>query len=237
MNKKLTALLAAGLIAACTMSVSAADDSIHTISVTGDAKISVPADMATFYVRVNTRGADAKEASVQNAQIMNRVRSAVIAAGADVSKLETSNYSVSPEYKYDKNGRSSVTQYTATNSMKVVVNNIKIAGTVMDAAVDAGATSVDSITFGLKDEDAYKDKVLRMATQDAYHKANVMANAVGKSIIGTVSLSQNQVYVQPRYAMGAVKLAAADNSVRPETSVEGGNEDLESSVSAVFQIN
>jgi uncharacterized protein YggE len=234
MNKKLTVLLAAGLLTASCLGVSA-EEPVRTVTVTGNAKVTVPADMATFYVSVESKGKDASEASSANAAVMNKVRNAVILAGADSSKLETSSYSVSPEYTYEK-GKSKMVGYRAYNTMKVVVDNVKITGKIMDAATDAGATNVGAVNFGLKNESAYKDKALRIAAQDAFHKANVLANAVGRQVIGTVSLSESNVYVQPVYRSG-MKLMAAQDNTRTATELEPADQDIESTVSAVFQIN
>ena len=105
--------------------------------------------------------------------------------------METDSYSVIPEYTYDKNGKRVFKEYEATNSLKIVVDNVKIVGKVMDAAVEAGAMNVHSVNFGVKDRSQYSDRVLRLATQNALHKAEIMAETVGSKVIGTVSLSQS----------------------------------------------
>ena len=105
MNKKLIAVLLSGLIAGSFMTVSANAEE-HTISVTGNARILIPADTATFYATVETYSPDAKVASRENAVIMNKVKKAVILAGAIESKLETDSYYFYIEIK--DNGDNSV---------------------------------------------------------------------------------------------------------------------------------
>ena len=236
MNKKLIALCATGLLMASAVTVHAED--IHTIYTTGTAKISVPADMATFQVTVDSRADNASEASSANAMTMAKVRRAVIAAGANASKLETAGYSVSPEYRYEKNGKSVLTGYRAHNVLKVQIDNVRIAGKVMDAAVDAGASYVDSVSFGLKDPAMYQDRALAIATKAALRKADVLAQAVGKRVISTVSLYDQSNNEEPTVQYRTMKLAAADNAaVRPETSLEPTVQEISASVGGTFQIN
>lgn len=45
-------------------------------------------------------------------------------------------------------------------------------GTVIDTAINAGASNVNSIEFGLKDSQVYKDKVLQQAIADTKRKAS-----------------------------------------------------------------
>lgn len=237
MNKKLIALCATGLLMASAVTVHA-EDTMHTIYTTGTAKITIPADMATFQVTVDSRADNASAASSANAMTMAKVRRAVIAAGANVSRLETTGYSVSPEYRYEKNGKSVLTGYRAHNVLKVQVDNVRITGKVMDAAVDAGASYVDSVSFGLKDPAMYQDRALAIATKSALRKATVMAQAVGKRVISTVSLYDQSNNEEPTVQYRTMKLAAADNAaVRQETSLEPTEQEITASVGATFQIN
>ena len=229
MNKKLIAVLLSGLIAGSFMTVSANAEE-HTISVTGNARVLIPADTATFYATVETYSPDAKVASRENAVIMNKVKKAVILAGA----IETDSYSVSPEYTYDKNGKRVFKEYEATNSLKIVVDNVKIVGKVMDAAVEAGAMNVHSVNFGVKDRSQYSDRVLRLATQNALHKAEIMAETVGSKVIGTVSLSQSSRSVYAPVFEAEMDLKAV--GMRETTPVEATKEEMETTVNAVFQI-
>ena len=107
---------------------------------------------------------------------MTAVRNAVIAAGADASKIETQNYSVYPQQNYDNKGRKTDLKYICNNTMNVTVTNIARTGEVMDAAINAGATRLDSVDFGVNDTQKFKDAALRAAALDAKNKANILAS-------------------------------------------------------------
>ena len=78
MNKKLIALCATGLLMASAVTVHA-EDTMHTIYTTGTAKISIPADMATFQVTVDSRADNASAAS--SATSSNCGRSQLVPSG------------------------------------------------------------------------------------------------------------------------------------------------------------
>ena len=71
--------------------------------------------------------------------------------------------------------------YSVSNEITVTIDNIDMVGTVIDTAINAGANNVNSIEFGLKDSQVYKDKVLQQAIADAKRKAQVVANSLGKT--------------------------------------------------------
>ena len=91
-------------------------------------------DIATLHISVQTESANSKAAVRENANTMTAVRNAVIAAGADASKIETQNYSVYPQQNYDNKGRKTDLKYICNNTMNVTVTNIARTGEVMDAS-------------------------------------------------------------------------------------------------------
>ena len=79
---------------------------------------------------------------------------------------------------------------------------------------------------------------LAIATKSALRKATVMAQAVGKRVISTVSLYDQSNNEEPTVQYRTMKLAAADNAaVRQETSLEPTEQEITASVGATFQIN
>jgi uncharacterized protein YggE len=165
---------------------------------------------------------------------MTAVRNAVIAAGADASKIETQNYSVYPQQNYDNKGRKTDLKYICNNTMNVTVTNIARTGEVMDAAINAGATRLDSVDFGVNDTQKFKDAALRAAALDAKNKANILASALGRTVVNVISVNEDSVNVVP-YRLMSFKAAARDN-VETTTPVDPSDSKMESHVTIVFEI-
>lgn len=233
--KKLAVALAAGLIA-CSCMTAQAEDSRRSITTTGNGVVITQNNRAVMYLAVETMSPDAKQAAQDNANIMTKVKHAVIGAGAAPDKIETDNYTMYPVYEYDK-GKVKSRKYEVNNRMKVVVEDLTKAGTVMDAAISAGANRIENIMFTVRNPGKYKDDALREAAQDARRKADIIAASLGKTVTNIISVTDNSVRVSPRnYMMNARMAGGNDIAESVTTPMEGGDAKVESSVTVVFEI-
>ena len=233
--KKLAVALAAGLIA-CSCMTAQAEDSRRSITTTGNGVVIAQNNRAVMYLAVETMSPDAKQAAQDNANIMTKVKHAVIGAGAAPDKIETDNYTMYPVYEYDK-GKVKSRKYEVNNRMKVVVEDLTKAGAVMDAAISAGANRIENIMFTVRNPGKYKDDALREAAQDARRKADIIAASLGKTVTNIISVTDNSVRVSPRnYMMNAKMAGGNDMAESVTTPMEGGDAKVESSVTVVFEI-
>ena len=233
--KKLAVALAAGLIA-CSCMTAQAEDSRRSITTTGNGVVIAQNNRAVMYLAVETMSSDAKQAAQDNANIMTKVKHAVIGAGAAPDKIETDNYTMYPVYEYDK-GKVKSRKYEVNNRMKVVVEDLTKAGTVMDAAISAGANRIENIMFTVRNPGKYKDDALREAAQDARRKADIIAASLGKTVTNIISVTDNSVRISPRnYMMNARMAGGNDMAESATTPMEGGDAKVESSVTVVFEI-
>lgn len=233
--KKLAVALAAGLIA-CSCMTAQAEDSRRSITTTGNGVVITQNNRAVMYLAVETMSPDAKQAAQDNANIMTKVKHAVIGAGAAPDKIETDNYTMYPVYEYDK-GKVKSRKYEVNNRMKVVVEDLTKAGAVMDAAISAGANRIENIMFTVRNPGKYKDDALREAAQDARRKADIIAASLGKTVTNVISVTDNSVRVSPRnYMMNARMAGGNDMAESATTPMEGGDAKVESSVTVVFEI-
>lgn len=236
LKKKWIALIAAGMVGvSCLMgSTVMAEAPQRSITVSGEATVTAKPDIATVNISVETSSPNAKAAARENANTMSAVRSAVIAAGADAAGIETNNYNLYPEQVY-KDGEPKIKGYKCDNSMKVTVRNLSLTGSVMDAAVKAGANRIDSVDFRVSNPESFKNQALRQATADAYQKAKVIAAALGRNIINVYGVTESTNNVVPYRlmrvdAVGEAKAAAT-------TPIEPGDAQIKSEVTAVFEVD
>src|SRR5690606_34926876 len=95
---------------------------------------------------VTTQGATAREALDANTAAMTQLIETLKAAGIEARDIQTSNFSVQPNYVYsdarDANGYSlppKIDGYTVSNSVTVRVRNLPALGAVLDQSVSVGA--------------------------------------------------------------------------------------------------
>jgi uncharacterized protein YggE len=204
-----------------------------TLSLTATGQVSAAPDMATVSFAVVTQGKTASDALKANNARMNAVLAALKAAGIVPKDIQTSSLNLNPQYVYKDNLPPALTGYEARDEITVRVNDLGKTGAVIDAVVTAGINQVDSIGFGLKNDDAVLDQARQQAVTTLQQRANLYAAATGLKVkrILTIEEGAPQTYQPPRPMMMA-KAAAMDTS----TPVSAGELQESVSVSATFEL-
>ncbi len=198
-----------------------------TISVTGQAQFDVDPDEAEVNIRVQTKEPTAKRAQDENARLMSTVKEALKKAGVKDSEMETINYNMWPQNKWDPETRQSVDDgYMVQHTLKITTKDVTHVGALVETAVSAGANGLDSVNFKLSDSkrEDVNSEALAQASGNAKDKADAIAQGLGVSIKDIVSVSESNVgydyyYPTPMYAMAEKAGGARDyssNVVSPE---------------------
>lgn len=222
----LTALVAGALLTAPAL----ADSNFPpSISVSGEATISVPPDQAEIEAGTTTDAKTAREAADANNVTMNKLLSALKAANIDVKDVQTSRLSLQPQYAPNHNPPT-VTGYRASNQVSVRLHDItKIASTI-DALVSAGATDIGGINFTVSNASKLLDDARMQALADAHRKAEIYAKAAGVALGTPLSISEDGIAPIPIFR---AKMAAAPMAATP---VAPGQETLSVTVHASWAI-
>ena len=201
------------------------------LSAYGESK-AVP-DLATITLGVQTDAPTAAGAMGANAAQMNKVIAALKKAGIAERDIQTSNLSVNPQYVYVENNPPKLNGYQASNQVTIQVRDLAKLGQTVDATVNAGATNVGGISFGLSDPQAAEDKARLDAVKALQAKADLYARATGYKIVRLVSLGEGGGYTppppMPMYAMA--KREMADSS-----PVSAGELKVRIDVSATYEL-
>jgi len=144
------------------------------IQATGNATIAVNPDQAQLTVGVQTQAASAQAAADANATRTSAVISALNALLGSTGTLQTTGYSVYPTY--NSTGQA-ITGYSVSNTLQATTSDLSLPGRLIDAATQAGATSIGGLSFGLKNPDPVKQQALAQAAKQA--QAHVAAIAAG----------------------------------------------------------
>jgi uncharacterized protein YggE len=151
-----------------------------TITVTGNGSVTTVPDRAGFDFTVETRAGTAKAALAQNSDAAAAVVAAVKNAGVADADIQTSQVSLSPQTKQDG---TQIIGYIASNSISVK-STIAKAGSIVDAAVGAGADGVSGPSLSISDQDVQYRDALKQAVAAAHAKAQTLADAAGLSLGG-----------------------------------------------------
>lgn len=181
----------------------------NTIAVTGQAQLDVDPDEAEVNIRVQTKEPTAKRAQDENARLMSTVKEALKRAGVKDSEMETINYNMWPQQRWDPDTQKSVNDgYMVQHTLKITTKDVTHVGALVETAVDAGANGLDSVNFRLSDDkrEDVNSEALAQASGNAKDKADAIAQGLGVRIKDIVSVSESNVgydsyYPMPMYAM------------------------------------
>ena len=161
---------------------------LGTVQAVGSATVSVKPDQAQIQLAVVTTAATASDASTQNANQVTAVLNAVTAILGPNPNIQTLSYSLTPNYTFPQNQPPVLTGYTAQNTVQVTLTDLSIIGKVIDTGVAAGANRVQSLQFGLQNDQPMRTQALKMATVQAKANADAMASGLGLTTGAVISI-------------------------------------------------
>ncbi len=194
------------------------------VTTNGHGVVTAVPDDVSIDAGVQTQAATAADALGQNSDAMQKVVAALKQAGG--TKLQTQQVSLSPQ----TNNAGKVTGYQAQDSVSAH-SNVAGAGALIDAAVAAGANTVDGPTLSLSNQSELYRQALQNALADARAKATALGQA-GSFTVGPVSSITEQSADTP---IVTFKAASAAGAAAP-TPIEPGTQDVTADVTVVFEI-
>ena len=156
------------------------------------------------------------EFTQQNASLTNSVQAALGKVLGSAGTMQTVSYYVTPRYSNTPNQPSAIIGYTASNTTRVTTTDLTQIGLLIDAANQAGANSVDGLSFGLQNPEPLVEQALTLATKQATaHAAAIAAGLGGKP--GAVLSAQEGSSYSPVVAGGASPGVATTTPVQTGT--------------------
>lgn len=202
----------------------------RTVRAYGEASVSVRPDQAKLSASVVTQATTGQEAATANAArvtaLIEALR-AVLGANADIRTL---SYSLTPNYTFPRDSPPVLTNFTATNTLEITVPDLGIVGRVIDTAISAGATRVDSLRLSVKDDEPPRAQALRLAGQKARAKAESIAQGLGLRIGGVIAAEEGY---SARPLVIDTRLTPAPAAVTP---IEAGTLEIRATVTVDFEV-
>lgn len=216
-----------GAEAAWNVHAQAQQESILSVDGAGAAQI-VP-DQATIVIGVTNENVDARKAQSDNARIAQEVKTAILGTGVAEHDIQTNNYNFYPLYTNEGKKNAVYGSYRVDNNVVVLVKDIAKIGMIIDAALAAGANDISSLSFGAKNTASVRKTALEHAVADAKAKADVLAAALGKRIIGIKNVTENVTSLGERNFRTA-KLYGAGSAMDAATPIAAGSLEMTANV-------
>ncbi|NZD53057.1 SIMPL domain-containing protein [Rhizobium leguminosarum] len=234
----MTALLALPLAAAAPAFAQEMKPREPVISVTGDGESSVAPDMAIVNLAVVKQAKTAREALDENNKAMNDVLAALKSGGIAERDLQTSGFSIQPQYNYPQpvDGQQQQPQligYQTINSVTVRLRDLAKLGAVIDQSVTLGINQGGDIQFTNDKPDAVIDEARKNAVASAVKKAKTLSEAAGVKLGRILEINENVPRAMPQPVYRATMMKEASDAAVP---VQSGENNYNVSVTVTFAI-
>ncbi len=202
------------------------------ISVTGEAQVSVPPDLAQIDAGVTSEARTAHEAADANNAAMGKVLLALKGTGIEEKDYQTSRLSLQPQNSASRpGGPSTIVGYRASNRVTIRLRDITKVANVIDTLVGAGANDIGGINFTVSQASKLLDEARERAIADARRKAEIYARAAGVTLGAPISITEGGAPGPILYR----RMAAAPMAVAG-APVAQGEETLQVTVSVSWTI-
>jgi uncharacterized protein YggE len=204
----------------------------RTISVTGTGEVKSKPDMAVINSGVVSEAPTARDALAKNNTAMTAVIEALKKAGIAEQDIQTSNFSVSPQYPPNRSNQAPhITGYQVSNQVTVRVKSLAKLGTILDTLVQVGANQINGIGFDIDQPKPLQNEARKLAVADARAKADLYAVAAHVSLGRVMQISESGGFAGPRPVAYAMDRMAAGS-----VPIAAGQETLSENVSIVYEI-
>ena len=215
----------------------------NVISVSGYGEAFGAADIATFSFSVVSEKSTVAAAQTDATNKINAITKYIKDAGVAEKDIQTTDYSVYPQYEYNQivcvsypcpSGRQVLKGYQVRQTTTIKVRDLAKAGELLTGVGGKGATEMSGLNFTFDDPNKLQNDARGKAISDAKTKADQLAKQLGVSLVRVVSFNENGGgYPGPMYTK-AVGMGGDVAQSAPEISV--GQNKVSSNVSVTYEI-
>lgn len=197
----------------------------------GEGKVDVTPDTASINAGISVTNA----ASVQAAQnqvdtINNKIIAEMTALGIEKKDIQTSNYSVNPNYNYD--GVRSIDGYNANAQVSIKTQQLDLVSQIISKATEAGANEIYGVNFSIDDPSKFREQARDEAIANAKEQAKKLADQLGIELGDITNIVEADQGGPVPYLRSAAMEGAGGGG---GPAIEPGTQTVQSTVTLFFE--
>ncbi|MEK7606837.1 MAG: SIMPL domain-containing protein [Patescibacteria group bacterium] len=207
------------------------------ITIEGEGKVAGVPEIAVIGVGISTENKEVVKAQTENNTKMTTLIGRVKGFGVDSKDIQTTNYSLSPQYEWP-DGKRVLRGYRVTQEVQVKIRDLGKIGAILSSVGESGANQVSGVSFTIDDPETLREQAREKALENARAKAKSVAEKAGVKLGKLVTFSEyspsGSTYYKgfDSYAMG---LGGATEAAAP-APVESGSLDIVVNVNVTYEI-
>ena len=205
------------------------DASSPRINVSGEGKVVVIPDMATFSFSVITEGGkDVGVLQNTNTKKMNDIITFLKSKDISAKDIKTTGYSIQPRRQINRCDRpiliststnpcppNKIVGYTIKQSVTVKIRDFSKSGSILTGVGQKGADSISQLTFSVDNKTKFEEEARGKAIAQAKEKAQAIAKSAGFSLGRLLSFNESKIfsYQRPLYIETKFSTPSATTSI------------------------
>jgi uncharacterized protein YggE len=154
---------------------------VPTLDVTGVGEVRATPDEAVLSLGVRAQ-ADRADTAFDDASARMQQVFAAITPLLSEERIRTTSLSLEPRYDYEADGAPRLVGYEAASMLELRVDDPEAVGSILDAAVAAGADDVAGVRWVIEETSSLAQEALAAAVADARGAAEQVATDLGVTL-------------------------------------------------------
>lgn len=206
----------------------------NTIMIEGEGKVRGIPDIATVNLGFTIEKKEVREAQKENAVTMNKIIAALKQLRISTDDMQTTDYSIYPQYDYLKDGGQKLRGYVVTQNVTVKIRDLSKVSDVLDQAGSLGLNQVGGIQFTMDEPEVLRQQARVKALTNAQIKAAELARIAGVRLGRVVSFSENASggYPMPMYAKSMMMEGVGGGA----PDIQAGSQDVVVNATVTYEI-
>lgn len=210
----------------------------RTITISGSGKVVAVPDIASISLGYSVEKRTVAEAQEDMTKKMNALIDGVKKLGIEAKDIQTTNYSVYPQYDWSTN-RQVLRGYQASQNVTVKIRKFDSIPAVLDLIGALQLNQVGGLAFSIDDIEKVRTEAREKALADAKSKAGALAKIMDVDLGKVVSFSESTGgYYPPTpmyYARDAAQGVAEVKATAP--AVEGGSQEITVDATVTYELD
>lgn len=205
-----------------------------TFTIEGEGKISAQPTLAQISFGLLSEGTDVAKIQAENSTKMNQMIASVKTLGIDDKDIQTSQYSINPQYDYT-NGTTKLKGYQISQNVSLKLRDLSKIGDVLTRVGQLGGNQVNGPTFTIDDPTALNQEARLKALEDARKKAEALSSVLGVRVGRVVTFTESVGGMNPPTPMMYRADVANEAFGGAAPTIQSGSLDVVSRVSVTFE--
>lgn len=208
----------------------------NQITVSGEGKVYAKPDVAIVNLGTKTTGLTVAAVTKSNTDTMNAVIDAIKALKIDEKDIQTTNYSLLPNYNYTEYAGRIFEGYVLTQNVQVKIRDFTIIGDVLSQATAKGANLVGDLQFTIDDQEQVKEQARAKAIVQAKAKAENLAKESGITLGKLINVFETSSPYPIMYSSMAKGMGGATPDAIAIPTVQPGQQEINVTINLTYRV-